>query len=110
MIDELFDVPKKIKIDFENRFLKKGLSDKELVMLIYPYIYDRVININEAVKILDISKNRFVEILKSYNLQKLRKREDGVMFDCDIRQEINSANELKYDISFWNICNANLQR
>ena len=96
MIDELFAVPEKIKKEFKDKFLEKGLSDKELVMLIYPYIYDRVININEAVNILNISKEKFVEILKSYNLQKLRKREDGVMFDCDIRQEINSAKELKY--------------
>ena len=96
MIDELFAVPEKIEKEFKDKFLEKGLNDKELVMLIYPYIYDRVININEAVKILDISKERFIEILKSYNLQKLRKREDGVMFDCDIRQEINSAKGLKY--------------
>ena len=93
--DDIFEVPNKIKKEFE-KFLKIKLSNKELVMLIYPYIYDRIININEAISITGVSRDEFVEILKNYNLQKLKKREDGLMFDCDIRQEINNAKELKY--------------
>ncbi len=76
-------------------FEGKRLSDKECVMLLYPELYDRKMDVEDFAKVAGVSRERLADILVDYRMDKLRRRESEALTRQQMLDIIGNAKTLK---------------
>ena len=76
-------------------FEGKRLSDKECVMLLYPELYDRKMDVEDLAKVAGVSRERLADILVDYRMDKLRRRESEALTRQQMLDIIGNAKTLK---------------
>ena len=73
----------------------KRLSDKECVMLLYPELYDRKMDVEKFAEVIEVSRERLADILVDYKMDKLRRRESETLTRQQMLDIIGNAKTLK---------------